>query len=113
MKKILSFFTLMLICAIIPACLGGEKCLPNKNVGDVVKITRQTLGAMDRSTYNHMMEAAKNSDNATTMEMLLAGQLRVVKVYQRGTLKDKDGTRALVLMPDDNKSWWINADFLE
>ena len=111
MKK---FFTLLtLICACLVISCGGEKCLPNKNIGDVVVVTQKTLAAKDRRTYNKMMEAAKDGNNSATTDMLLAGQLRVVMAQTRGTIKEKDGTRALILLPDDKVEWWINENFLE
>lgn len=113
MKKVFCAFAITCACMLLTCCVGGEKCLPDKEIGDVVIITAQTFGATDRATYNKMMDAAKKGDNSATVDMLLAGQLRMVQEHQRGTLKDKDGTRAQVLLPDDNREWWINADFLK
>lgn len=112
MKKALAILSLICVCCILSCCTGGEKCLPNKNIGDVVIVTQKTLAAKDRQTYNKMMDAAKSNNNSATTDMLLAGQLRTVTAQTRGTLKEKDGTRALVLLPDGNKEWWINANFL-
>lgn len=106
---------ILALCVFAVSLFGcvGEKCLPNKGIGDVVIVTKDTYGANSRHTFNKMIEAAQANDTPATIDMILAGQLRCVDNGMRGSLVDKDGTRALVHLPDDNGDWWIASDFLK
>lgn len=109
-KAILSIIAAIVMC-IMAAC-GGE-CLPDKKIGDYVTVKAQGVAAVDRKTYNTLMELSAKEDIKTITQMVMVGDARIIEEGLSGKVVEKDGDRAKIKLSDDRAEWWIPAGLLK